>query len=51
MFQSIFNENSLIEDYPSVSKKNKSNHKSIESLDIVKYYDWIELDNLLMKYN
>jgi ubiquinone/menaquinone biosynthesis C-methylase UbiE len=47
----VFNENSLIEDYPSVSKKNKSNHKSIESLDIVKYYDWIELDNLLMKYN
>jgi ubiquinone/menaquinone biosynthesis C-methylase UbiE len=47
----VFNENSLIEDYSSVSKKKKSDRKVIKSLDVVKYYDWVELDNLLMKYN
>jgi ubiquinone/menaquinone biosynthesis C-methylase UbiE len=44
----VFDENPRLEEYSKISK---SKNKNIESLDIVKYYDWLELDNLLMKYN
>jgi ubiquinone/menaquinone biosynthesis C-methylase UbiE len=44
----VFDENPRLEEYSKISK---IKNKNIESLDIVKYYDWLELDNLLMKYN
>lgn len=56
----VFNEDSTLEEFSSkISKKSKISKNSkkskkkqnIESLEIIKYYDWVELDNLLMKYN
>lgn len=44
----VFDENPRLEEYSKISK---SKNKNIESLEIVKYYDWLELDNLLKKYN
>jgi hypothetical protein len=44
----VFDENPRLEEHSKISK---SKSKNIESLAIVKYYDWLELDNLLKKYN
>lgn len=48
LYINVYNRESALEDYTYTSKKNKSNKKSI---DIVKYYDFPELDFVMSKYN
>lgn len=45
----VFDENPRLDEYSKISKS-KNKNKNIESLEIVKYYDWLETDNLLKNY-
>jgi ubiquinone/menaquinone biosynthesis C-methylase UbiE len=48
LYMNVFSQDSLFEEFSS--KKNKENNKEIHNLGNVKYFSWIELDNITNNY-